>query len=75
MNWSYGLKCEGPLEQILEITCDILRSMGYEWQFIDSEMRFKCRTKVNADELADDDEVIKEFLRQKFLKFYITIFR
>ena len=36
--------------------------------------KFKCRTRVNTDELTDDDDVIKEFLRKDFLKFFITIY-
>ena len=38
-------------------------------------MKLKCRTKVEDEKLIDDDNIIKEFLRKNFLKFYITIYK
>ena len=38
-------------------------------------MKLKCRTIIDAEKLIDDDEVIKEFLRKNFLKFYVCIFK
>ncbi len=38
-------------------------------------MLLKCRTKVDAANMIDDDELIKQFLRKNFLKFYINIYK
>ena len=38
-------------------------------------MKLKCRTIIDAEKLIDDDDVIKEFLRKNFLKFYVSIFK
>jgi hypothetical protein len=35
----------------------------------------KCRTKVDAEKITDDDEQIKQFFRRSFLKFYLSIYK
>ena len=36
-------------------------------------MKLKCRTKVDDEKLVDDDKFIEDFIRQRFLKFYVYI--
>ena len=42
---------------------------------VPKELKLKCRTKVDDEKLIDDDEMIKEFLRKNFLKFYLSIYK
>ncbi len=39
------------------------------------ELRLKCQTQIINDNLVDDDDVIKKFLKYDFLRFYIFIYK
>jgi len=42
---------------------------------VPKDISLKIRTKVDDEQLIDDDEVIKEFLRKNFLKIFLSIYR
>lgn len=54
----------------------MLIKLNYEWQLQSKDMKIKCRTIVENEAIADtNDDTIKEYLKNNFLKFYITIFK
>lgn len=41
---------------MLQAVANSLVTMKFEWQFMQKEMKLKCRTKFNEIEFADDTE-------------------
>lgn len=39
------------------------------------ELKLKCQTLIDVSQLTDDDECIKEYLRKKFIKYYINLYK
>ena len=39
------------------------------------ELKLKCQTLIDVTQLTEDDECIKEYLRSKFIKFYINLYK
>ena len=58
---------------MLKLVCLTLIYIEIEWQYDSKEMKLKCRTKVDDEKLVDDDKFIEDFIRQRFLKFYVYI--
>lgn len=40
-----------------------LIELGIEWQYDKSEMKLKCRSKVDDDKLFEDDKFIEDYIR------------
>jgi hypothetical protein len=72
--YRFGLVFIGNPIEMLQLCCQILIKLDIEWQSVPSENKLKCRTKVD-EKLTNDDEIIKEFLRKNFVKFYLCIFK
>ena len=68
-----GIKFRGKPQEMLKLVCLTLIYIEIEWQYDPKEMKLKCRTKVDDEKLVDDDKFIEDFIRQRFLKFYVYI--
>eukprot|EP00347_Sterkiella_histriomuscorum_P016119 403354418 len=73
--WQFGLIITGPVFEIMELTCLTLQKLNFEWQFVPKEMKLKCQTVVDENEIQDNDEAINLFLRKHFIKFYINLYK
>lgn len=74
----YGLIIKGQSSQIIAVVCQSLIVNSYEWQYNIKEMKIKCRTRINENDIWDDynsEFSIEEFLKKNFIKFQISILR
>ena len=60
------------------MVCKALASCNFEWQLGASELKLKCRTKINESDIEWDDFSyfsVEEFLRKNFVKFTVQLHR
>lgn len=54
-----GLKFRGDPKLMLKLVCITLKSLGVEWQYDKNEMKLKCRSRVEDDQMFEDDKFIE----------------
>ncbi|CDW76900.1 snf1-related protein kinase catalytic subunit alpha kin10 [Stylonychia lemnae] len=68
-HWIFGVNITGPPVEIIELVCLILQNLNFE-------MKLKCQLIIDhADIQSDNDEYLQQYLKKKFFKFYVNLYK